>query len=85
MEPTTMFALFIGMIAVVHFLDISVEKIRSMKKTKVTAVRKKWYCFFTEDVLTGKPPVVTRDTQQDVISDRKRRRLEEQRRPVLRL
>jgi hypothetical protein len=84
MEPTTMFALFIGMIAVVHFLDISVEKIRSMKKTKVTAVRKKWYCFFTEDVLTGKPPVA-RDTQQDVISERKRRRLQEQRRPVLRL
>jgi len=88
MEPTTMFALFIGMIAVVHFLDISVEKIRSLKKTKVTATRKKWYCFFADDVLTGnkhKEHPVVRDTQQDITSDRKRRRLQEQRRPVLRL
>ena len=86
MEPTTLFALFIGMIAVVHFLDMFAEKIRSRKETKVTKTRMKWYCFFAENVLTGEKRTenhVVKDTQQDIISDRKRRRLQEQRRPVL--
>lgn len=88
MEPTTIFALFIGMIAVVHFLDMFAEKIRSRKETKVTKTRRKWYCFFAENALTGEKRTedhVVKDTQRDIISDRKRRRLQEQRRPVLRL
>jgi hypothetical protein len=88
MEPTALFALFIGMVAVVHFLDLFAEKIRSRKETKVTTTRKKWYCFFANDDLTGEKRTednVVRDTQQDIMSDRKQRRLQEQRRPVLRL
>lgn len=88
MEPTTLFALFIGMIAVVHFLDMFAEKIRSRKETKVTKTRTKWYCFFANDDLTGKErneDHVVQDTQQEIVSDRRRRRLQEQRRPVLRL
>jgi hypothetical protein len=88
MEPTTIFALFIGMIAVIHFLDMFATKIRSRKKPQVTVTRKKWYCFFDYDVLIGGKRTedqVVRDTQQDIIRDRKRRRLQEQRRPVLRL
>ena len=89
MEPTTLFALFIGLISVVHFLDRFAEKIRSRKQTKITTERKKWYCFFANDALTGnkqtKDDVVQKNIQHDIINDRARRRVQEQRRPVLRL
>ena len=88
MEPATIFALFIGLIAVVHFLDRFAEKMRSRKQTKVTAARKKWYCFFADDALTGNKPTeddVVQNVQHDIINDRARRRVQELRRPVLRL
>lgn len=88
MEPTTLFALFIGLIAVVHFLDRFAEKIRSRKQTKITTARSKWYCFFSDDVLTGKKDTedhVVQNVQHDIINDRARRLVQESRRPVLRL
>ena len=88
MEPTTLFALFIGLIAVVHFLDRFAEKIRSRKQTKITTERKKWYCFFADDALTGNKQTkddVVQNIQHDIINERARRRVQELRRPVLRL
>lgn len=88
MEPTTIFALFIGLISVVHFLDRFAEKMRSRKQTKIATKREKWYCFFADDALTDNKQTkddVVQNVQHDIINDRARRRVQELRRPVLRL
>lgn len=82
MEATTFFALFIGAIAVIHFLSLIDERVRSVKrKRKVRAIRKNWYCFFSPNVLLGqnnREESANQNDQQDLVRKRKLRRQQEQ-------
>ncbi len=87
MEMTTIFAISVGVIAVVHFLSLIAERISPIKrKKKVHTTRKDWYCFFTPTALLGKDtkegPVV-REIQLDTARKLEQRRQQHKRRLVL--
>jgi hypothetical protein len=81
MEATTYFALFVGLIAVVHFLTLIAERIRPIKrKRNVKTTRQSWYCFFSPNVLLGDnstEETVIRDDQQDSVRKREVRHQQE--------
>lgn len=84
MQATTYFALFIGLIVVIHFLTLIAERIRPIKRKKYLATtRKNWYCFFSPNVLFGEnntEETVIRNDQQDSVRRRKMRHQQEQHR-----
>jgi hypothetical protein len=88
MQATTVFALFIGVIAVVHFLTLIAERFRPTKRKKnIHTTRKDWYCFFSPNVLVGEDNTeeksVIPDTQLDTVRQRQQRRQQEQHRLIL--
>ncbi len=74
MQATTIFALFIGLFVVVHFLTLIADRIRPIKKErKVKTTRKNWYCFFAPNVLLGEKntkETIIRDYPQDCVRKR---------------
>ena len=87
MQISIIFALFVGTIIIVHFLDLIAKRLRvDRKKKELPTKRKDWYCFFSPQVLLGKDSIenpVVQDIQQTVVRESKLRRLQERRRPVL--
>ena len=89
MEISTIFALFVGTIVIIHFLDLIASRFSALRKKKeLRNKRADWYCFFSPSVLfeknTAEKPVVQR-AQENVIRDNRLRREQEQRRPVLKI
>lgn len=88
MEISTLFALFVGTMITIHFLDQLAQQIGSRRKRKETSTKQaSWYCFFSPDIFAGKDKVdkpLIRDDQQDAVRRNRQRRQQEQRRPVLR-
>ena len=88
MEISTIFALFVGTMVTIHFLDLIAKQIGSRRKRKETNTKRaSWYCFFSPNTLIGKDkaekPAIS-ISQQDVLRRKRQRREQEQRRPVLR-
>lgn len=88
MEISTIFALFVGTMITIHFLDLLAKRIGSRRKRKETNTKRaSWYCFFSPDIFAGKDKIdksLIRDNQQDAVRRNRQRREQERRRPVLR-
>jgi hypothetical protein len=90
MHTTTIFALVVLAVAVMHFIDLAETRYRKQARPTTGKQRRNWYCFFSPDTLYGTDSSSRTDQADhretvEQSQQRQRRLRQEQLRPRLRL